>query len=256
MTSQFAPSTRKRRSKVLPILGAVGSMPTYHSQYEQDWLLDEMIFCGMRAGVFVDVGAHDGVSLSNTLVFERDRNWSGVCIEANPSLFTALAANRSATCLNVAVSQVSAMLPFVKVEGCGDMLSGLLNNMDPRHLERIHQTIKARSGSSALVQVPATPLSQILRDLHLTEVHYLSVDTEGNEADVLASVDFNSAMIHVISVEANYEDAVPLLLDVTAKHFEVVGRHHCDLFLINRRSQFLSRESYLRPLCATGSWPM
>ena len=89
-------------------------MSTYHSQTEQDLLLDETVFCGMRAGVFIDVGAHDGVSLSNTLMFERDRGWAGVCIEANPKVFPALAANRSARCLNVAVSRVSGRGHFLR----------------------------------------------------------------------------------------------------------------------------------------------
>ena len=72
------------------------------------------------------------------------------------------------------------------------MLSGLLDEFDPRHLKRIQREIEEKSGSSAVIQVPTVPLTKILGDLHLNEVHYLSVDTEGNEADVLASVDFDS----------------------------------------------------------------
>jgi FkbM family methyltransferase len=151
------------------------------------------------------MSGEDGVLFSNTFTFERDRGWSGVCIEANPKVFPALAANRSARCLNVAVS--SGMRPFVQVEAPDEMLSGLLEEMDPRHLERIHREIEETSGSSTVIQVPTMPLSKILGDLHLTEVHYLSVDTEGNKANVLASVDFNPVMIHVITVEAAYTEA-------------------------------------------------
>jgi hypothetical protein len=32
-------------------------MPTYYSQVDQDRILNEEVFCGMRNGVFVDVGA-------------------------------------------------------------------------------------------------------------------------------------------------------------------------------------------------------
>jgi hypothetical protein len=38
------------------------------------------------------------------------------------------------------------------------------------------------------------PLPQTLSELHPAEVYYLSIDTEGNEADVLASVDFDSVI--------------------------------------------------------------
>ena len=47
-------------------------------------------------GVFVEMGALDGVTLSNTLAFERSRmNWTGVLIEANPALCEGLRAHRS-----------------------------------------------------------------------------------------------------------------------------------------------------------------
>jgi hypothetical protein len=75
-------------------------VPTYHSQAEKDLLLDETVFCELLTGVFVDVVAHDGVSF----VFERDRGWSGVH-RSQPERLCTLATNRSAICLNVAVSK-------------------------------------------------------------------------------------------------------------------------------------------------------
>jgi hypothetical protein len=39
-----------------------------------------------KDGVFIDVGAHNGISWSNTLIFEKLFSWSGLCIEANESL--------------------------------------------------------------------------------------------------------------------------------------------------------------------------
>jgi hypothetical protein len=41
------------------------------SQYKQDKYLESIIFKGYKNGFYVDVGAHDGVSLNNTLYFER-----------------------------------------------------------------------------------------------------------------------------------------------------------------------------------------
>lgn len=46
---------------------------TYHSQESQDRYLDENIFKGFRNGTFVDVGAHDGLTINNTLFFEKER---------------------------------------------------------------------------------------------------------------------------------------------------------------------------------------
>lgn len=41
----------------------------YYSQCGQDKWLVENAFPGVRSGVFVDIGAHDGVSFSNTFYF-------------------------------------------------------------------------------------------------------------------------------------------------------------------------------------------
>jgi len=41
----------------------------FYSQCEQDKFLEETVFKGHKNGFFVDVGAHDGVSINNTLYF-------------------------------------------------------------------------------------------------------------------------------------------------------------------------------------------
>jgi len=56
-------------------------MPTYYSQFDEDRILNELVSCGMRNGVFVDVGAYDAISLSNSFVFERELGWTGICVE-------------------------------------------------------------------------------------------------------------------------------------------------------------------------------
>lgn len=59
----------------------VGEKNKYYSQYSQDRNLDNLIFKGYKNGVFVDVGAYDGVDINNTLYFETTNNWRGINIE-------------------------------------------------------------------------------------------------------------------------------------------------------------------------------
>ena len=60
------------------------------SQMNQDIILDQHFFKGKTNGVFVEVGALDGVSGSNTYFFEKERNWRGILIEPNPIEFEKL----------------------------------------------------------------------------------------------------------------------------------------------------------------------
>ena len=41
----------------------------FNSQDNQDKYLEENVFKGYKNGIFVDVGAHNGVSINNTLLY-------------------------------------------------------------------------------------------------------------------------------------------------------------------------------------------
>ena len=73
-------------------------MEKYYSQIGQDKFVNEF-FKGKLNGVFVDIGAHDGESGSNSLFLEKHRNWSGICIEPGPAEYKKLEESR--TSINV-----------------------------------------------------------------------------------------------------------------------------------------------------------
>lgn len=53
-------------------------------------------------GYFVDVGAHNGVTDSNTLYFEKAFGWKGICMEPHRIFFQGLKRNRGCVCLELA----------------------------------------------------------------------------------------------------------------------------------------------------------
>ena len=67
---------------------------TYYSQIGQDKYYIEEIAKHRRGGVFLDIGANDGLFGSNTATLELDYGWTGLCIEANPKLIQPLTNNR------------------------------------------------------------------------------------------------------------------------------------------------------------------
>ena len=53
----------------------------FYSQDGQDQFLETNIFKGYKNGVYMDIGAYDGVDINNTLYFEKTHNWTGVNVE-------------------------------------------------------------------------------------------------------------------------------------------------------------------------------
>lgn len=178
----------------------------YFSQYGQDAFLNERIFRGLVGGFFVDIGAHDGVSFNNTYFFESQLGWNGICFEPNPVVFEKLMKSRRCICLNGAVSNRKGEAAFLKIDGYPEMLSGLLDRYDPRHLRRIEQEIEVYGGRKQVITVPCYELNAVLAENRVMHVDYLSIDVEGSELDILTSIDFERVKYRVISVENNYGD--------------------------------------------------
>ena len=47
----------------------------FYSQDNQDRYLETHVFKGYKNGIFIDVGAHNGKTINNTLYFEENNNW-------------------------------------------------------------------------------------------------------------------------------------------------------------------------------------
>lgn len=179
----------------------------YKSQWFQDRFLDEQVFFGKRDGVFVDVGAHDGISGSNTYFFEKFKNWSGICVEPIQARYEELTKNRSCICLNCCVYNRSGIVSFIENTGFTEMLSGIKDTFDQRHLKRIAVELAQDGGTSVVIEKKCLTLTEILEENKITHIDYLSVDTEGSEYEVLMGVDFSKISVDVITVENNYPDS-------------------------------------------------
>jgi FkbM family methyltransferase len=176
------------------------------SQHGQDAFVYETFFKSKDGqGYFVDVGAYDGVTFSNSLFFERHLGWSGICIEPLPAAFEKLQGSRTAVCLNCAVADRDGKGEFVDVDmpNFGKMYSGLRAEYAQRHV----QILNAYMTGARLIEVPLRRLADILDENGVRKIDYLSVDTEGGELKILKSIDLKSYDVGVISVENNYKDA-------------------------------------------------
>jgi FkbM family methyltransferase len=214
---------------------------TYYSQEKQDELLDTYVFKGYRRGVFVDVGAWDGVHFSNTRFFEESRGWTGLCIEPRPDEYAQLVVNRPRSiAVRTAIHDREGEGEFLHIPGYSAMLSGLQETYDPRHRLRIETELQGTGVTPETIQVPLTRLQTLLDRYGLRRIHYLSIDTEGAEPQVLRSIDFSKVFIDVIGFEANYpEDGVALLAFLAEKGYRRLPiQNSSDIFVIHKDSQF------------------
>jgi len=155
------------------------------------------------SGFVIEVGAFDGVHLSNSLALEN-LGWDTVCIEPHPKYFSALAANRpNSQCINAAIiGNPSLDEVSFYAEELG-LLSGV--QMD-------HEDVKTRYKKRGLefkepqrIDVKASTLNSILSELGILpgKIDCVFIDVEGSEIDVLKGFDLEYYNPGCLVVEAN-----------------------------------------------------
>lgn len=204
-------------------------MSGYYSQYGQDkWIYETL--CDYRDdGVFVDIGAHDGVRLSNTLFLER-AGWTGVAVEPLPEVFESLQANRSCHVVNGCVGRPAGVRSFRRVKGYSEMLSGLVDECSPDHRARIDREIASHGGQAEIIKVQCFDFNELMCSFGVTKINYLSIDVEGGEHAILESIDFDAIDIEIIGAENNY-DKGRLRRLMSARGYKLHSRVGDDFFV-------------------------
>ncbi|MEM8739902.1 MAG: FkbM family methyltransferase [Pseudomonadota bacterium] len=180
----------------------LGQAKRYFSQAGQDEFLDRVVFQRKRGGVFVEIGAYDGITGSNTLFFEAFRGWSGLLIEASPTYFERVAETRDTLCLQLAVAPEPGEVAFLDIKKGYTQMGGIVDSLGQQALAAIEADDRT---DAEVIQIEAKPLADILRENALTRVDYLSIDIEGGELAVLERFPFAEFDIHAWSIEVNEE---------------------------------------------------
>ena len=168
----------------------------YFSQYKQDKLVDEY-FKSMRNGIFLEVGAADGVTISNTLFFERKRNWTGVLIEPNRDLYNSLVTvKRKSYSINACLSlnEKIDVVSFLPAEFLGGLEKSLAEEKMMGRIKHEYPLIKRD-------EVLCIPLYTILKAIDMTHIHFFSLDVEGAEMDILRTIPFDLVTIELFLIE-------------------------------------------------------
>jgi FkbM family methyltransferase len=149
-----------------------------------------------RNGTFIEIGAHDGVYLSNTYLLEKTYDWKGICVEPIPNIYSKLKENRNCVCVNKAVYKESdCTIDFLLSPD--SQLSGIADHVIDSYKSRYDK----------IIQVDTITIDDLITQNNFPNyIDYLSIDTEGSELDILKTIDFNKFRFGIIDVEHNFQD--------------------------------------------------
>ena len=171
---------------------------TYHAQIGQDQYYIENL--APEKGIFLDIGAHDGIFNSNTYALEKYLGWSGTCIEANAQLFQQLQSNRSCTCIHGAAWKESTVLtmeiPSVDTE---TILGSELGRVKDIGLTSFNDRFEK---DTIISEVQAFKVFEKID--HSQTIDYLSLDVEGVELEVLEGLCLDKLDIRFMSIEYDH----------------------------------------------------
>jgi FkbM family methyltransferase len=149
------------------------------------------------AGTFVDVGAGHPTYHSVTRAFS-DAGWSGINIEPLPYLADALRSARPRdTTIHAAVSSATDDVVLTVVLDWDE-----LSSIDPRRTADLNKDGRRLEE----IRVPTVRLDDAITAAGLKEIHFLKIDVEGAELDVLSTIDLTAIRPWVVVVEVAAAD--------------------------------------------------
>ena len=166
-------------------------MDDYSQHGEQAVILSN---CG-EPGIFLDIGANDGVTFSNTRALV-DLGWSGVHVEPGIAAFSKLKENLpDSMAYRIAISDQDGEALFHESDKASrHMLSSLVD------------AEKERWGASygfGTITVKTMTVQTFLEHADLSHIDFLSIDAEGADLMIFLQFDLSGLGVRLCCVEHN-----------------------------------------------------
>jgi hypothetical protein len=182
-----------------------------HSQANQDLFVLYFTNHAGKGGFFVEIGAGDGVRISNTYLLEK-LSWQGIIVDPvnynseNIKLRKCIKDNRAVYSKSGLKLPFLAMEPIPESELQAENFSGLLE-----HIREDFKTLPNK-----IIDVETISLNDLLKQYNApNKIDYISIDTEGSEFKIISNFDFNKYDVEIFTIEHNHsnfrKDVIKLL---------------------------------------------
>lgn len=163
-------------------------------------------------GYYVDIGAHDGRSFSNTFHLEKD-GWCGLLVEPVLPTYFRLLQIRSldsnyfanAACVSFLNNSENLLMSY------GDLMSFApeISTVNADEWRNSAMQFLNRNETIINTWVPAKTLNAILGEaVSPNFIDFLSIDVEGSELEVVSGIDFTKYTFGLICLETYNPDVI------------------------------------------------
>lgn len=173
----------------------------YSQNSEQEIILN---YFQSHKGNFLDLGANDGVTFSNTRAL-AEAGWSGVLIDASPKAFQKLEENYKNKLdfhlYNLAIGRVNGIAKFHEsgpLIGADDV--ALVSTFHQHEMDRFKSVVQYEE-----IEAKCLTWSAFLAGCPIKDFDFISMDIEGNEMDVLPYMDLTNTRMICIEFNGNEE---------------------------------------------------
>ena len=193
--SRFLQAARLSALAIRSVDAEMGKLfPSSHSQLLQD-VVCALVHNMKRNGFFVEIGVGDGTRYSNSLMLERDFDWSGILAEPATIFHKEIFSTRKAFLEKRAVAgKTGQILRFEQDDHMGE-LSGLAGLRNPRGLQSLSKYDVNTISFDDLMAERGAPY----------EIDFVSIDTEGSELEILNSISLDKRRIWFFAIEHNFD---------------------------------------------------
>jgi len=206
---------------------------------QDEWVINRLD--GKRGGVYVEIGAHDGVRHSNTKMLEEHYGWTGLLVEPQFPLYVECIRNRNPQ-QDDKINQLSQCVIgrdtgeeifFLKGGSYGGISEFMPGDWKQEHQRRrTHGDYRKTHSLKWLLHHHEMP----------GWIDYLSLDVEGAELPILEGYyslkerEIVRGEFGIITVEFRYDDVLLARLEeLLAPQYTLENVEAFDAFFVNRR---------------------